>query len=1050
MAKFKPYKIESSELASLEREEGQFIVTTDTQKIYLDSDDSNRIELGGKDGTVTSIATGAGLTGGTITNSGTIKANLKSETKSTLAAADMGSTANRQYAVGIDKNDKLSVNIPWTDNNTTYSLTQDGSDGHKITLTPSSGTAQTVTIPDNNTTYTFATGDNNGEIKVTPSGGSAQGVAVKGLNNAAYKDTDSSISAASTSTKLPTSQAVASFVEGKGYTTNTGTITGVSVNGTSVATSGTANITSVPASILTGAIPSAVTATTQSQGDNSTKIATTAYVDTAIDNLPEPMVFKGSLGTGGTITSLPVDGSAAIGDTYKVITDGTYASKAAKVGDTFICLTKTSNANTWELIPSGDEPSGTVTSITLNATSPIAIDNNTAITTSGSRTISHANSGVTAGTYKSVTVNTTGHITAGSNPTTISGYGITDAKIDNGVITLGSNSITPLTSEVNSNLLNGSETASLRGIGTTEESNDYTIGSYAFAEGCYTEASGFASHAEGSSTKATHEYCHVEGCMSEAYGGVSHAEGWNTRANAGSHAEGNITRAIAYNSHTEGSYSVTAGGYGAHAEGNGGDWDKVLVDSATISSINDNVITLTATPKETFIGCYAQLSGSTSTGFGYSRLIEAIDKTQNTITFISQADLSEFSVGNTIEFYLIGSTAVGNASHAEGSYTHAVGDYSHAEGGWTTAASDYQHAQGKYNILDLNSTYSDIIGNGTSNSNRSNAATVDWSGNAWYAGDVYVGSTSGINKDSGSVKLAKVSELRAAGTGLSLNGSTINHSNSITAATAGTSSATSGSTLDVPYVTYDAQGHITASGTHTHTISGFATTDTKNTAGTTNTTDKIYLAGGKSQGDNPQTYSNINCYASGGKLYSNAKEVVNLSDTQSLTNKTYDGLTLTKATTGFTIAGGTTSKTLTVNDNYTLGAACVKAVDSSISAASTSTNLPTSQAVASFVEGKGYVTTNTTYTLSADTTNNKITLTPNSGTAQSITVPYATSAGTATATSGTLTIQKNGTSVTTFNGSTATANITVPTVYTGTTTPSASTGSNGDIYIQTA
>ena len=36
---------------------------------------------------------------------------------------------------------------------------------------------------------------------------------------------------------------------------------------------------------------------------------------------------------------------------------------------------------------------------------------------------------------------------------------------------------------------------------------------------------------------------------------------------------------------------------------------------------------------------------------------------------------------------------------------------------------------------------------------------------------------------------------------------------------------------------------------------------------------------------------------------------------------------------------------------------------------------------------------NTTYTLSADTTNNKITLTPSSGSAQSITVPYATSAG---------------------------------------------------------
>ena len=36
-------------------------------------------------------------------------------------------------------------------------------------------------------------------------------------------------------------------------------------------------------------------------------------------------------------------------------------------------------------------------------------------------------SGVTAGTYKSVTVNAKGIVTAGTNPTTLSGYGITDA-----------------------------------------------------------------------------------------------------------------------------------------------------------------------------------------------------------------------------------------------------------------------------------------------------------------------------------------------------------------------------------------------------------------------------------------------------------------------------------------------------------------------------------------------------------------------------------------------------------------------------------------------
>jgi len=39
----------------------------------------------------------------------------------------------------------------------------------------------------------------------------------------------------------------------------------------------------------------------------------------------------------------------------------------------------------------------------------------------------HPGSGVSAGTYRSVTVNAQGHVTGGTNPTTLAGYGITDA-----------------------------------------------------------------------------------------------------------------------------------------------------------------------------------------------------------------------------------------------------------------------------------------------------------------------------------------------------------------------------------------------------------------------------------------------------------------------------------------------------------------------------------------------------------------------------------------------------------------------------------------------
>lgn len=72
---------------------------------------------------------------------------------------------------------------------------------------------------------------------------------------------------------------------------------------------------------------------------------------------------------------------------------------------------------------------GTVTSVTIKGTSPISVSSSSAITSSGERTISHGKSGVTAGTYRSVTVDDMGHVTAGTNPTTLSEYGITDATI---------------------------------------------------------------------------------------------------------------------------------------------------------------------------------------------------------------------------------------------------------------------------------------------------------------------------------------------------------------------------------------------------------------------------------------------------------------------------------------------------------------------------------------------------------------------------------------------------------------------------------------------
>ena len=91
--------------------------------------------------------------------------------------------------------------------------------------------------------------------------------------------------------------------------------------------------------------------------------------------------------------------------------------------------------------------------------------------------------------------------------------------------------------------------------------------------------------------------------------------------------------------------------------------------------------------------------------------------------------------GSTSHAEGVGATAAGYASHAEGQGAEARGPGSHAEGSGTVAASDSQHVQGRYNIEDASGTYAHIIGNGT-RTERSNAHTVDWSGNAYYAGNI--------------------------------------------------------------------------------------------------------------------------------------------------------------------------------------------------------------------------------------------------------------------------------------------------------------------------
>ena len=98
-------------------------------------------------------------------------------------------------------------------------------------------------------------------------------------------------------------------------------------------------------------------------------------------------------------------------------------------------------------------------------------------------------------------------------------------------------------------------------------------------------------------------------------------------------------------------------------------------------------------------------------------------------------------------------TASGRFSHAEGNTTTASGYNSHAEGSFTIANHHAQHVFGSYNIADPSTgaastrgNYLEIVGNGTA-SDRSNARTLDWSGNEVLAGKLTVGAGPTNNMD---------------------------------------------------------------------------------------------------------------------------------------------------------------------------------------------------------------------------------------------------------------------------------------------------------------
>ena len=181
---------------------------------------------------------------------------------------------------------------------------------------------------------------------------------------------------------------------------------------------------------------------------------------------------------------------------------------------------------------------------------------------------------------------------------------------------------------------------------------------------------------------ASSDYSHAEGQNTVASGETAHAEGYRGNASGDySHAEGK---------------STCAQGVGSHTEGYNSSYDGIT-------------------------SYKAQGAGSHIEGY-------------------SQGSVISYGGGSHIEGYTDASVirrCNGKGAHIEGcnSTTNDGTDAAHVEGYYTIADAAYHHIEGKYNLQDGDAMYQHIAGNGTS-SNRSNSHTLDWQGNAVFAGTV--------------------------------------------------------------------------------------------------------------------------------------------------------------------------------------------------------------------------------------------------------------------------------------------------------------------------
>lgn len=265
-------------------------------------------------------------------------------------------------------------------------------------------------------------------------------------------------------------------------------------------------------------------------------------------------------------------------------------------------------------------------------------------------------------------------------------------------------------------------------------------GSYSHAEGYNTTASGEYSHAGGHYTVASNSYSYAEGCYSQAIGFYSHAEGFNTKAGLGGHNVG---------VHAFGRFNIGFDKYAVTVT------DDIAVEwephkmyrafSCVIRYTNDGITTYYVPHID--VPAYNDPSWDISSAFWHSYTLPSGTDPET----IPEWDKDSLYPAYTVVKKTFADNVYYFQNHNEVATTYIP-----------LTTSSFYHVVYLNNLTDIWPSILEEVGNGVGNGStspagsRSNARTLDLSGNERLMGDVYVG----CNPDStGGSKLARVSEL---------------------------------------------------------------------------------------------------------------------------------------------------------------------------------------------------------------------------------------------------------------------------------------------------